>query len=497
LKNRQTTRRILSALAVVLAFASVFVLRVSAEDIQFETRVPLGLAHDGQILWIADAQTRELTGYDIAQKKQLATKTLSFDVRDIAFWAPNLVTVAPNYIYVINPLNGDLVDKILLKGITDPVAIALDMHQAYIYDRADRKVHRVHMVDKLQFGSFTPDITADIRSMTFYKGFLWAIAKDGKAYKLQPSDGAQVSFLPLPQGSYGISFVDGGMYVARPGQVRSIDFIETENYVAAARRNFTITSNIDLTLPWSAEERARESKMQLKYSLLPMTAHQRITGLRATPSVRFGRREDGSHYSDIQLSQNSTEKSRRYKLQFQATLFNLTHIFNPPLIKQYFREPELPESVRAYLDRIPVAKSDQATLDQFRAQWLSKSDGKHPIYLIAAMTRDKSISDALRCPLLRNLGVPCRNMRFYDLDSNQTKNFLQVFIQPTGWVTLTADYDATKPKEFPVANHELELFSPEDLAILPREKIVSGAPKTAGRDLLQMRDVRVITSSTE
>ena len=219
----------------VIFFAAAFSL--FADDLQFETKVPLGLAHDGQILWIGDAQTRELTGYDVAQKKKLATRMLSFDIRDLAYWAPNIVTVAPNYVLVINPINGDLVDKIPLKGITDPVAIALDMHQAYIYNRADKKIHRVHLVDRLQFGSFTPEITADVRSLTFYKGFLWAIAKDGKAYKISPADGAQISFLPLPDSSYGIAFVDGGMYVARPGQVRSVDFIETENYVAAARRS--------------------------------------------------------------------------------------------------------------------------------------------------------------------------------------------------------------------------------------------------------------------
>ena len=219
-------------------FLLLFLNPLLADDLQLDTKIPLGLAHDGQILWISDAQTRQLTGYDVGQKKRLATRTLAYDVRDLAFWAPNLVTVAPNYVLVINPINGDLVDKIPLKGIADPVAIALDMHQAYIYNREDKKIYRVHLVDRMQFGSFTPEISSDIRSMTFYKGFLWAVAKDGKAYKISPSDGGQVSFLPLPEGCYGISFVDGGMYVARPGQVRSVDFIETESYVAAARRNF-------------------------------------------------------------------------------------------------------------------------------------------------------------------------------------------------------------------------------------------------------------------
>jgi hypothetical protein len=480
-------------LGLILLFSSI----LSADDLQFETKIPLGLAHDGTILWIADAQTRELTGYDVAQKKKLASRALSFDVRDIAYWAPNLVTVGPNYVYVINPLNGDLVDKIQLKGIADPVAIALDVHQAYIYNREDKKIYRVHLVDRLQFGSFTPEVSSDIRSMTFYKGFLWAIAKDGKAYKISPTDGQQVSFLPLPESCYGIAFVDGGMYVARPGQVRSIDFIETENYVAAARRNFTIAGVIDLIFPWSDEDRERESKMQLRYSLLPVTAHQRIAGLRADPATRFGRQEDGAHSSEILLDQKSGERKRTHKLQFQATLFNLTHIFNGSLLKQYFRSPELPDSVRPFLDNLNLAPAEQAQLESFRKSWLAQNDGKHPIYAIAAAQKDAALKNDVRCAIYRSLGTPCRRMRFFDLDAKKASDFLQVYIQPTGWVTVTQKYDPTKPKEFPVANNELELYSPDAMNLNPRPRVGKAGLPVVPVDLLQFRNVQIITSSAE
>jgi hypothetical protein len=67
---------------------SATVFSLFADDLQLDTKVPLGLAHDGQILWIGDAQTRELTGYDVGQKKKLATRTLAYDMRDLAYWAP-------------------------------------------------------------------------------------------------------------------------------------------------------------------------------------------------------------------------------------------------------------------------------------------------------------------------------------------------------------------------------------------------------------------------
>lgn len=481
------------SIAALIAGAFLF-----ADDLQLDTKIPLGLAHDGQILWIADAQKRELTGYDVAQKKKLATRVLSFDVRDIAYWAPNIVTVAPNYVLVINPINGDLVDKIPLKGIADPVAIALDMHQAYIYNRADKKIYRVHLVDRLQFGSFTPEVTSDIRSMTFYKGFLWAIAKDGKAYKLSPSDGQQISFLPLPESCYGIAFVDGGMYIARPGQVRSIDFIETENYVAAARRNFTLAGEIDLLLPWSDEDRARESRMSLRYAILPVTAHQRVTALRSDPFTRFGRWEDGGHTAEITLDQKSSEKKRSFKLQFQASLFNLTHIFNAALVKLYFKNPELPDAVRPYLDNLSISPAEQMTVEKVRKDWLSQNEGKHPIFAVSSVKRDAALSDDLRCGALRALGIPCRRMVFYDLDAKKAKTYLQVFIQPSGWVSITDKYDALKPREFPVANNELELFSPDDLKTTPRPQAEkSGALPVNNIGLLQFRGVQVITSSTE
>jgi len=479
-------------------FVLVILLATPAfsDDVQLDTRIPLGLAHDGKVLWVADAQTRELSGYDFSEKKKIAPRRLSFDVRDIAYWAPNLVTVAPNYIYVINPLNGDLVDKIQLKGIADPVAIALDMHQAYIYNREDKKIHRVHLVDRLQFGSMTPEVTTDIRSMTFYKGFLWALARDGKAYKLSPADGSQSSFLPLPEGCYGISFVDGGMYVARPGQVRPIDFIETENYVAAARRNFTLGAEIDLVLPWNDEARARESRLYLRYALLPVTAHQRVAGLRADPFTKFGRWEDGSHTGEITLEKQSSERKRTHKLQFQTTLYNLTHIFNASLIKLYFKNPELPETIRPYLDNLPIPAADQAAAESFRKSWLAQNEGKHPIYAIAAVKRNEGMKDDTRCASLRALGIPCRRMRFYDLDRKMTLNYLQAYLQPTGWVTISEKYDASRPKEFPVANNELELYSPDDWNMTPRLKGEKGAPPPTP-ELLLFRNLQVISSSTD
>jgi hypothetical protein len=472
--------------------------QIFGDDLQLDTKIPLGLAHDGQILWISDAQTRQLTGYDFAQKKRLAPRTLTYDVRDLAYWAPHLVTVAPNYVFVINPVNGDLVDKIYLKGINDPVAIAVDLHQAYIYNREDKKIYRVHLVDRLQFGAMTPEISSDIRSMTFYKGVLWAVAKDGKAYKISTADGGVLSFLPLPAGCYGISFVEGGMYVARPGQVRSIDFIETESYVAAARRSFTIAAELKLDLPWSEEERAREVRLQLKYSLLPVTAHQRIAGLRADPFVRYGRWEDGSHTAEVILEPKSSEKTRIHRLQFQATLYNLTHIFNPQLIKQYFRNPELPESVRPYLVAFALSSSQAAAAENFRTSWLKKNDGKHPIFAIAALRSDKTIDEDTRCATLRLLGVPCRRMVFLDLDSKKTMTWMQVYMQPTGWVTISDKYDPAKPREFPIANNELELFSPDDISLQPRLRQPAGQAATPiGADLLRFGKVQVITSSTE
>lgn len=493
---RQRIRYALQFLLLLAGLVSIPWGARFADDLQLETKIPLGLAHDGQILWISDAQNRSLTGYDVAQKKRLATRTLAYDVRDLAFWAPNLVTVAPNYVYVINPLNGDLVDRIQLKGIADPVAIALDLHQAYIYNRADKKIYRVHLVDHLQFGSFTPEITSDIRSMTFYKGFLWVISKDGKAYKISPSDGSQVSFLPLPEGCYGISFVDGGMYVSRPGQVRSVDFIETENYVAAARRNFTLAAELDIMLPWSEEQRKREARLQLKYALLPVTPHQRIAGLRADPFIRFGRWEDGSHTAEVNLEGKNTEKLRKHRLQFQATLYNLTHIFNAQIVKLYFKNPELPDSVRPYLDRLAVSTASQAKIDDFRNGWLKKNDGKHPIYAIAALKKLTSWDDETRCAAMRSIGIPCRQMQFLDLDSKKTTTWLQVYLQPTGWVTITGKYDAEKPREFPVANNELELYALQDIHLQPRMTAQSNQPAPTP-ELLQLRNLQVITSSTE
>lgn len=485
--------------ALLFAFLGIIPTALTGEEFQLESKVPLGLAYDGKILWIADAESRELTGYDVAEKKRFSSRVLSFDVRDLAYWAPNLVTVIPNYIIVLNPLNGDLVDKIYLKSIDDPVAIALDMHQAYIYNRSDKKIHRFHLIDRIQMGAFSPEIATDLRSLTFYKGSLWGVAKDSKAYKISTVDGSVTSFLPLPQSSFGISFVDGGLYVAKPNQVRSIDFIETENYVAAAKRNFTLKARLHVALPWNAEERAREMRLQLNYAFLPLTAHQRLAGLRADPFIRFGRREDGAHTAEILLERKSTEMKRDYTLQFQVTLFNLTHIFSPQLMRLYFKNPELADSVRKYLEPVKLGERETAQEKSFRKQWLSAKEGKHPIFMVQDLKRDTSLSDPVRCAVLRGLGVPCRRMYFMDLDTKRTSDFLQVFIQPTGWVTITSQYSPESPREFPVANNELELFSPDDITIQPKLKPMPAPapPRVSASSLLNVTDVQVVTSSIE
>jgi hypothetical protein len=319
-----------------------------------------------------------------------------------------------------------------------------------------------------------------------------------QSYKISPSDGSQISFLPLPESSYGITFVDGGMYVARPGQVRSVDFIETENYVAAA------TPQLHALLA-SSNSRCRGAKrcenaragLQLKYALLPITAHQRIAGLRADPFTRFGRWEDGSHTSEISLPQASTERSRTHQLQFQVTIYNLTHIFNAQLVKLYFKNPELPDGIRVYLDSLPLAAGDEASVEGFRKDWLAKNDGKHPIYAIAAVMKDQQFKTDTRCAIFRSLGIPARRMKFVDLDSRKTSEFVQVYLQPTGWVTITSRYDAAKPREFPVANNELELYSPDDLQVLPRLASSKSGAVAAMPELMKFQKIQIITSSSE
>lgn len=108
----------------------------------------------------------------------------------------------------------------------------------------------------------------------------------------------------------------------------------------------------------------------------------------------------------------------------------------------------------------------------------------------------------MRCALYRNLGIPCRRMRFFDLDAKKASEFLQVFIQPTGWVTITGKYDPAKPKEFPVANNELELYSPDAMQLTPRPRPAPSAGPGQARpaplpELMQFRNVQIITSSTE
>ncbi|HRP70409.1 MAG TPA: hypothetical protein PLY93_12825, partial [Turneriella sp.] len=269
-------------------------------------------------------------------------------------------------------------------------------------------------------------------------------------------------------------------------------------YVAAARRNFTLTADLSITLPWRDEDRLRESKMTVRYAVLPMTAHQRLMGLRATPAVRFSRLDDGAHAAEIMIEQKSTEKTRSYKLQFQATLFNLTHIFNGPVLRQYFKNPTLPEAVRPYVDSLELSPHERTAVEKFRTEWLKRNEGKHPIYAIAAAERDTGLEPSTRCAIYRSLGIPCRRMIFYDLDQKALHTYSQVYIQPTGWVTITPQYSSARPKEFPIANNELELFSPDSVTIHPKPRASTKlSPLPPMSELLKFSNIRIVTSSIE
>ncbi|MCS6984495.1 MAG: hypothetical protein NZM25_05125 [Leptospiraceae bacterium] len=430
------------------------------------------MAFDGKVLWVADNRQKTIMGYNFDEKMPVRPKAMTITaVRDLAFWYPLLVTAYPGYLAFINPVNADVVERVQLPTIQDPVGIAVDKDLAYIADRNSGRIHRFHLKDRNFLGTF-PLMVPRPRGMTFARGFLWIIDKEQRVYKVSVETGEILSFIPLPPDSYGLAFVGGTLYVSRPGEALSVDYIETENYVAALEKKYELRALLKLNLPWPKEQQEKEIKLSMRFVSLPQLVRQRLQRVDIRPHhFRLQRLENGE--AVVQLNAKTAYSENPYRLTAQLSLYDFTHFFHSLNIKKYFEERELPEPVRDYLEREALKKLEKSLAQNLR-EIKKELDGRHPIYILPKL-KDygfKSLEEEILA--MRYLGIPARKALFWDSHEKKAKLYLQIYVAPVGWVTRTELYNPERPKEFPVSRTHIELFYPESLVIDPIPKNEKG-----------------------
>ncbi|MCB1146131.1 MAG: hypothetical protein KDK38_04960 [Leptospiraceae bacterium] len=482
--------------AVRLCLSSLLICSsISALEFSVGTSVPLGLTYDGRVVWIADARTKNLYGYDAEEKRPIRPVPIRISgLRDIDFLYPHLITVFPYHIAKIDPITGNVVEKTNLSKIADPVSIALDGEMAYIFNRADSRVYRFHVREKNIYGSFKVEVD-NPRGMTYYRNYLWVIDKSGRVLKINAKSGETVSSIQLPDKSYGVTFIAGMMHISQPGSVRSIDFIETENYVASNLRELNFRGEIQIPLPWAAEQIKEEPELGLSLTAFPFSPRQRMRRIDAEPSdLRFRRDAEGSSTAKVEVRQNT--KTLRYSLKTSFSVYSLTYTLQKDSIAAYFKRKALSPALLEYLEIPENSQELQTRLSPFISQWDREDDSVHPYVLPERWQKWqlKSLSDQLY--FARASGIPARYIQVFNIKENKTEIFLQMYFDPVGWVTLTPDYDLSRPKEFPFSNNYIELDIPDKLQFLPEPIPTESVPRVQKSRLIWQNIVVIDSTNT-
>lgn len=451
-----------------------------AQDIRIPSEVPLGLAFDGRYAWVSDARSRQLSGYDFEEQKFAKAKRLRLPgVRDIAFYKEYLVSVYPKYIFVINPINGDVVEKKQISILTDPVSIALNGDIAYIYDRKQKRFFRYSMTSNEFFGSFSTNIEK-FRGATFYKGSLWAVDKTGRANKINPTSGEILSFVPLPERSYGIHFIKGNMYVSRPGNIEAVDYIESDYYVAASRKQYFMSGELGINFAWAEAQREKETSFKLSFFGLPFNAHQRHRLFKAKPKLRLKRRQEGE--SLISQKFDNKDDLRKYSYQVNLTTFNLTHILNKQAIRDFYKISKVPSHTYIYLRRKKSSQAQKQKGEKLIEDFKKRKLGTHPYQMVSFLKEQPGIKQGEIIYVLRTMGVPARKAVYYDILKKKNIKLVQLYIKPVGWVTIGSNYSSKRAKEFPIENNLVELYYPESIKYKPKPKKQKAGAKKATVD---------------
>ncbi len=488
------------SILLFVLFSAAFFLTSGAysqnvSSIPLKASLPLGLTYDGTVAWLLDAKKRTLQGYGLDRQEKLPIKKLKIPgVRDTAFWRDHLVSPYKKNIFIINPINGSIVKKMNAPFLSNPISIAMDKNIAFIYDKEEKKVFRYNLAKQYLFGYF-PWNGESLRGGTYYRGYLWFVRKDGFALKLDSSLGEMISLIPLPKDSYGIHFINGALFVSTPDNVQNIDYIETPYFTAISVKKYSITSRLKFQIsdllrriPLDLTKKIyQKASFDIRVRVLPSNAHQsgKIT-LFSNRNLKKKRKENG----EIDIYHKFLPNHYESTSQVQATfsLYTTNYFLTEKTKKEHFKEKSIEKNIIQYVDLSKVKKSLLNQVDAFSNVQKNKMEGSHPSDLLKLLYEQGKKHLDFQVVFFRKKGIPARLEIIYDILKKDFYEYLQIYVHPIGWLTITSDYTPKSPYQFPIKNTELQLFYFDSLVLKP---VIKQIQPEDYRKLIEWGDVRI------
>ncbi len=437
------------------------------------SNMPLGMAFDGRVLWVSDIKEKRITGYDFEVRKITYSNLVKVPgLRDIAFWKVYLISPFQKHLWIIDPITGNIVEKIHIKELKDPTSIAANGDMLYIYDRGYNRFFRYSMSSRRIVGSFPlqiipeDDDTLYLRGATWFGNAIWVTEKNNHLFKINPDNGEKLSFLPIPDKTFSVEFIDGQLFSASPDTVETLDFTETEYYISSKRNDFRVHLDYTISPPWLEGQQKNEKTLDICFNSMRMNPQQNYTGYKNDGvSLKIKR----YHGGELRFCGNFKDNLKKQNGHFSTaiTLRATVYILNSNTIEQYFNAHDLPAYPR-FFTRLEDFKPEMINrMEEKKKLWKEEHDGKHP-YLAIPFLQSQNITDLQeRIIFFRLLEIPAREAVFYHIKEKSQKGFLQLYFHPVGWVTVTDLYRERYPKEFPISEFHLEFYYPETLTVFP------------------------------
>ena len=453
------------------------------QTIPLKSQQPLGIAFDGTVLWSVDVRSKVLEGYHIEEKRRLSPKKLKIaGIRDIAFWNRHIVSAYKQYIFLIDPINGNLVDKWITKFLKDPISLAVEGDIAYIYDKSKNRFFRYDLRRRLSFGTFKK-AGFQPKGASYHRGFLWTADENGLISKINPDTGETEGFIPLSKKTYGLVFIKGGLYISQPNLVKSIDYFETDYYVSASPVLYDFTLGLKLSSPNSKVTARKRAPLKTSFLILPSGVHQRFTLIDLSDQKIHKERTANGEFK-IECVFSGEKNNVKFKIRSKAVIYNTYYYFTKATEKVFFETYELDPELLNYtrLDTLDVSTLKRARI--FFEKKKTQIQNLHPHRVLRLLYQEDKKNLAFQIALFRLKGVPTRRINIYDLRSKKFKDHMSLYIKPVGWVPVTKEYDPEFSNKFPIRNHLLELSIPDSFAISPN---LNGLYKL--NDLLQWEQI--------
>jgi len=441
-------------------------------SIDVPSKTPLGITADKQFLWVGDARSSLLYGYNMRKNTFIREKKISLpNLRDFTFYNNTILTVLKNRIYVIDPITGNILKKKILKNIKNAISIAHSEKLIYIFDAKSQKIWRYDFERNIYLGSFKAP-AKKVRGMSFYRDSLWitsAKENDSKnksrVFKVNPHSGSILATLDMKQEIFGLGLIQGKIHISTRGKVFEFDLQENDNFITYNPRKIHLSGRMTTKALWSKKQVVIRESLKTTFSAFPLSPRQRPQRLKMKPRYKKRKRLFAGDSMYV-IGYEDSQKDAVHNINIDIKLSQINYTFNKKNIAIF--KPKKPEN-KELLYYLKYNKNEKQSIflaQQYRDLTLNKW---HPYQAIESFYKKNStIKISQLIAYLRKLGVPARKAYIWHTEIGKIIKSIEFYCDPMGWVIISHTYSPSLPKFFPIPNTWLSLYYPESVKISPR-----------------------------